>query len=102
MNKHDIIERLAYERVVERIVKTVCKIKRTELEDLAQMIYEAMLLYDEKKIVSLYTKGQINYFIVRIAQNQFYSNTSKFHALFRKEQRGHVDASLFANTIADE
>jgi hypothetical protein len=52
--------------------------------------------------VSLYTKGQINYFIVRIAQNQFYSNTSKFHALFRKEQRGHVDASLFANTIADE
>lgn len=87
MTAYDIIEELAEHRAVEEIVHTVCKVARSELDDLAQMIYEALLMYDEKKIVSLYTKGQINYFIVRIVQNQFYSETSQFHAQFRRESR---------------
>lgn len=102
MTRYDIIEQMAKERRVEQIVKTVCKVSRVELDDLAQMIYEAMLLYDERKIVSLYEKGQINYFVVRIVQNQFYSGTSQYHAMFRKEQTRHLDVGLVANRLSDE
>ena len=97
MTKQEIVARLAVERRVEGIVARVCKVSRVELDDLSQMIYEAMLMYDEEKIVHLYERGQLNYFIVRIAQNQFYSKTSQFHALFRKPMLHSVDASLLTN-----
>lgn len=93
MTKHEIVARIAEERRVEDIVSKVCKVSRVELDDLAQMIYEAMLLYDESKIVSLYEHGQLNYFIVRIVQNQFYSKTSQFYALFRKLSQRSIDVS---------
>lgn len=101
MTKGEIIARVASERRVEDIVARVCKVSRIELDDLAQMIYEAMLLYDEAKIVHLYERGQLNYFIVRIVQNQFYSKTSQFYALYRKMSRYSVDASS-ATTHDDE
>lgn len=101
MTKYDIIEVLARERRVEQIVHTVCKVARSDLDDLSQMIYEAMLLYDDQKIISLYSKGQINYFIVRVVQNQYYSVNSQFHAQIRKFGRQAVDVGKVANTISD-
>ena len=102
MTKYDIIEQMAKERCVERIVQTICKVSRVELDDLAQMIYEALLMYDEKKILSLHEKQQMNYFIVRIVQNQFYSGNSQFHTFFRKDQKRQVDVGLVANRLTDE
>lgn len=102
MTAHDIIAKLAQERVVEQIVQTVCKVSRSELDDLAQIIYEAMLRYDEQKIIALWERNQLSYFIVRIVQNQFYSETSPFYTLFRKFSRRSAPVDAVANKQDDE
>lgn len=102
MTKYDIIAELAAQRRVEEIVRVVCKVARSDLDDLSQMIYEAMLLYNDEKILSLYTKGQINYFIVAVVRNQFYSDTSQYHYAFRKYQLRAVNVDAVANIPDDD
>lgn len=87
MNKYEIAERLARERVVERLV---CNIARTrlssDLADLCQMVYLIILEYDEEKIVDLWENGEMNFFLARVILNQFHSVKSPYHALFRRWQ----------------
>lgn len=87
MTKYEIADRLARERVVERLV---CNIARTrlssDLADLCQMVYLVILEYDEDKIVDLWENDQITFFLVRVILNQFHSVKSPYHALFRRWQ----------------
>lgn len=87
MNKYEIADRLARERVVERLV---CNIARTrlssDLADLCQMVYLIILEYDEEKIVDLWENGEMNFFLARVILNQFHSVKSPYHALFRRWQ----------------
>lgn len=79
MTREEVIEEFAKERYVEKIVKNICKSSAPELLDLAQMVYEILLTYDETKIIDLYENGQLGFFIVRVVKNQYYSNTSPFY-----------------------
>lgn len=87
MNKYEIADKLARERVVERLV---CNIARTrlssDLADLCQMVYLIILEYDEEKIVDLWENGEMNFFLARVILNQFHSVKSPYHALFRRWQ----------------
>lgn len=84
MDKYEVVETLAREKRVEGLVQVICKVTSPILSDLAQVIYLALLEYDEDKIVELYTKGQINFFLVRIIKNQWLSKTSPFYHVYRK------------------
>lgn len=80
MKAYDIIKQLAQAREVERIVLCVTHKRRLyfELQDLVQIVYEALLNYDADKIEELHGKGLITHFIARIVSNQYYSDSSQY------------------------
>lgn len=84
MNKAEIVEKLAQERVVENLARVICKVSNNYLDDLSQMVYVYLLEYDEEKIVTLYEEGSLRFFLVRIIKNQWYSHTSPFHYTYRR------------------
>lgn len=94
MDKAEIVEKLAQERVVENLVRVICKVSNNYLDDLSQMVYVYLLEYDEEKIITLYEEGSLPFFIVRIIKNQWLSNTSPFYYTYRKYQKR-------SNDIAD-
>ena len=84
MKREQIIEELARHRVVENLVRIICKVSATYLDDLSQMIYIYLLEYDEEKIITLYEEGSLRFFLVRIIKNQWYSHTSPFHYTYSR------------------
>lgn len=84
MTKNEIIALLAGDRRVERLIANICKRSGPDIDDLAQIIYEALLRYDAAKIIYLFENEQIDYFIVRIIENQYFSKTSPFFAQIRR------------------
>lgn len=85
ISKWEIVERLAKERRVEQMIENICKTSRPEAKDLAQMVYLICLEYEDAKIVDLWENGQINYFLVRVIRNQFFSAKSPFWRLYHRE-----------------
>lgn len=98
MNKIEVVELLAKEQRVEYLVQVICKVTSPILADLAQMIYLALLEYDDDKIVEIYEQGQINFFLVRIIKNQWLSTTSPFYHLMRKFSRRSNEMATYNET----
>ena len=91
MNRTEIVEALAKAGVVEELVQNTAlsPVLTDDLRDLSQMVYLALLEYDEEKIVDLWEHGQIRFFISRIVMNQYRSKNSRFYRLFRRpRERG--------------
>ncbi|WP_418981739.1 hypothetical protein [Alistipes sp.] len=84
--RRELVERLAQEGLVERLVSNVCHRHHTAIPDLAQMVYEALLGYDERKLLRMYGQGALNFFLVRIIANLYFSKTSPYHRQIRKFQ----------------
>lgn len=99
--KYDIIAEMATNRQVEAMVQNIAhQSLSADLKDLCQMVYLALLEYEEDKIVDLWQKKQMPYFIARIILNQYRSSNSPFHSLFRKYQERCED--IFGKDFVDE
>ncbi len=92
MTKTEIVNELARTRVVEEITARVARVPQltTELWDLVQIVYVALLAMDDDKLADLYDSGQANYFIVGIVRKQYWSQTSPFFHKFREFSRRNV------------
>lgn len=95
MTAREIIERLAYLKRVEQIIRNVAHTSRLapELQDLAQMVYVALLRYDPEKIVDLWESDAMDYFIVRIVMNQYRSGDSTFRDTFHRKCVHYIELS---------
>ena len=83
MTKHEIIEELAKNKVVEKIVKHY----RTEYpEDLVQIVYVFLLEKEDDVIQDLYEKGELNYYIQSIIWTQLSNPTTKYYYQTKKFQ----------------
>ena len=93
MNKNDVIEIIAKEKVVEQIVSNIAKSSDYDdtLKDLSQNIYVDLLSKDEEKIVNLYETNQLRFFIVRMVTNNLFSKNSPYYQVFRKNTNVTVD-----------
>lgn len=82
----EIIERIAKDRLVEAMVRNIVKkgSLSADMQDLAQMVYLVLLEYDAGKIVEIWTRGEIRFFIARIILNQLNSTSSPFYRTVRK------------------
>lgn len=78
MNKNAIIEKIFRERLVENVIVRY-QFNRDLKKDFIQEIYMILLEYSEEKLIELYSKNQLKYFIIRICVNQFKSKTSPFY-----------------------
>lgn len=95
MTKRDILDKLSKEKKVEELVYNIVgkNNRRPEINDLIQMVYLILLEYDEDKIVQLYEKKQLIFFITRIILNQYNSSNSPFHYTYRKWSKDNQDIS---------
>lgn len=101
MTKTEIIERLAKERRVETFVENLASRHiDADLSDLCQIVYLALLEYDEVKIIDLWENGELDYFIARIICNQYNSTKSPYYMQIRKFRRM-VDEELEINDTSN-
>lgn len=80
MNAREIVEALGRERRVERMIQNITRSHTLtpDLQDLAQIVYLALLEYDEDKVVDLWETDSLNFFLARIIMNQWRSSHSPF------------------------
>ena len=83
MTVEEVVELVAKEGWVEECIKTVSGgVWRSEYSDLTQDILIEML--NQTKIVDLYEKNQLRYYVMRIVRNNIQSNTSRFFYRYRR------------------
>ena len=83
MTKEEVVERIAKEGWVEECVKVVTGgVWRSEYSDLCQDILLELL--DQTKVVDLYKKGQLKFYIMRVVRNNIQSATSRFYYRYRR------------------
>lgn len=102
MDKTQIIAELAESKAVERIIANMLRLPSDSAADLAQIVYEALLRYDDEKIQDLHENEQFAYVIVRIVMNQYYSNRSTYYRDTRKLKRHAVDIGKAYNITDDQ
>lgn len=85
MNARDIIARYAQQREVERQAANIARSPLTsDLQDLCQTVYEALLTTDPARIEGLEERGEMPFYIARILMNSYWSNRSSYHIRIRK------------------
>lgn len=71
----------------ENIVRDICvnmRVSQNDIDDLIQELYMILLEYDKEKIVEMYNKKQLKFFIIGILQRQYHSVTSPFYKKYKK------------------
>ena len=83
MTVEEVVELVAKEGWVEECIKTVSGgIWRSEYSDLVQDVLVELL--NQEKIVGLYQRGQLKFYIMRIIRNNLQSATSRFFYRYRR------------------
>ena len=87
MTKYEVINIIAKEHLVERIVTKLLSSSKNPFdcpEDLIQDIYLLLLQKNDDLIVNLYNKGEIAYYLLRVVRNQLLSKNSKYYYTYIK------------------
>ena len=83
MSTREVVELIAREGWVEECIKTVSGgVWRSEYNDLAQDVLIELL--NQTKVVDLYKKGQLKFYIMRVVRNNIQSATSRFYYRYRR------------------
>ena len=80
-------------------VREICenmKVSKNDIDDFVQEIYMILLEYDKDKIIDLYNKKQLKYFIVGIISRQYNSSTSPYYKKYKKYYQ-YIDGNYINN-----
>ena len=105
MTKIEVVDIIAREHLVEKIVYKLLPCSKNPFdypEDLIQDIYLILLNSDENLIVTLYDKGELGFYILRISRNQLLSKNSPYYTKYIKLRANSDDLTQAANTITTE
>ena len=87
MTKIEVVDIIAREQLVEKIVNKLLSSSKNPFdcpEDLIQDLYLILLNSDENLIVTLYNKGELGFYLLKIARNQLLSVNSKYYYTYIK------------------
>ena len=87
MTKYEVVDIIAREHLVERIVNKLLSSSKNPFdcsEDLIQDIYLLLLQKDDDLIVNLYNKDEIGFYLLKIARNQLLSKNSPYYTKYIK------------------
>lgn len=87
MTKYDIVELLARERRVERLVEAITHADPVAVADISQIIYLSLLEKREDIIVKAHTEGWLVFFVIRMVRTQWESKRSTYASLYTRYQR---------------
>ena len=83
MSTRGVVEYIARSKLIQECILVVTGgVWRSEYDDLVQDILIEML--NQTKIVDLYEKGQLKFYVMRIVRNNIQSNTSRFFYRYRR------------------
>lgn len=83
MTKEGVVEYIARSKLIQECIKVVTGgVWRSEYDDLVQDLLIEFL--DQEKIVDLYEKDQLRYYVVRVVRNNLQSCTSRFYYKYRR------------------
>ena len=105
MNKYEVVDIIAKEHLVERIVNKLLSSSKNPFdcpEDLIQDIYLLLLQKNDDLIVNLYNKDEIGFYLLKIARNQLLSKNSSYYYTYIKLAAKSDDLTQAANTIFEE
>lgn len=105
MTKYEVVDIIAREHLVERIVNKLLSSSKNPFdcsEDLIQDIYLLLLQKDDNLIVNLYNKDEIGFYLLKIARNQLLSKNSPYYTKYIKLGANSDDLTQAANTITTE
>ena len=87
MTKLEIIDELSKDSIVEKIIYKLLPASKNRFdcpEDLVQDVYVLLLEKDDKLIIDLYNKGELGYYLLKIARNQLLSVNSPYYTKYIK------------------
>ena len=87
MTKYDVLDIIAREHLVDRIVTKLLSSSKNPFdctEDLIQDVYLLLLQKDDNLIVNLYNKGEIGFYLLKIVRNQLLSKNSPYYTKYIK------------------
>ena len=87
MTKYEVINIIAREHLVDRIVNKLLSSSKNPFdcpEDLIQDVYLLLLEKGDKLIVDLYERGELAYYLLRVARNQLLSKNSPYYTKYIK------------------
>ena len=105
MTKYEVINIIAREHLVERIVNKLLSSSKNPFdcpEDLIQDIYLLLLQKDDDLIVNLYNKDEIGFYLLKIAKNQLLSVNSKYYYTYIKLGANSDDISEAAHIPTED
>ena len=105
MTKVEIIDELSRSNTVEKIIYKLLPCSKNQFdcpEDLIQDIYLLLLEKDDTLIVDLHNKGELGYYLLKIARNQLLSKNSPYYTKYIKLRANSDDLTQAANTITTE
>ena len=83
MSTRGVVEYIARSKLIEECIKVVTGgVWRSEYDDLTQDVLVELL--DQEKIVGLYQRGQLKFYIMRVVRNNIQSATSRFFYKYRR------------------
>lgn len=100
MTKYEIIDELSKNATVEKIVNKLVSSSKNRFDfpdDLIQDIYVLLLEKDEDLIVNLYNKGELGFYLLKIARNQLLSKNSPYYTKYIKFRANSDDITQAAN-----
>lgn len=98
MTKREIIGLMAESRMVERAIEYMTHQPMDyDLQDLSQMIYEALLEQPEDRIQELWASDEMLFFVKGIIKRQVFSTTSPYYITIKKFNAITGDVNMFYN-----
>ena len=105
MTKFEIVDELSKSNTVEKIIYKLLPASKNRFdcpEDLVQDVYVLLLEKDDKLIIDLYNKGELGFYLLKIARNQLLSKNSPYYTKYIKLGAQSDDLTQAANTIFEE
>lgn len=105
MTKYEIIDGLSKDSTVEKIIYKLLPASKNRFdcpEDLVQDIYVLLLEKDDRLIIDLYNKGELGFYLLRIAKNQLLSANSPYFYMYIKFGVNSDDLEKAAHIIEED
>jgi uncharacterized protein YwqG len=88
MDRNEIVEQLARQRRVENFVQYYARSEDpADREDLAQIVYLALLKMDEEKLRDLHASGDLDFYIRRVIRTQLYGRRTDYEREIKSFKR---------------
>lgn len=82
MDKREkILTEVYNSKIVDKMAKKLYYRLRNQTEDYISFIYETICTLDEDKLIKLYDKGELYFYIVSICKNQVVNDKSDYNRL---------------------